>query len=138
MHNGTEGILAAQVYFQQEDVVLKPDLLWAMTFKLTHQWFNQTQTYELSGYPGYVFGKPIITGFKVAKNRKENRTQYAMKMNHQRKRWLTFFKTHSDGECMKTQRENVLFDENVYAHCFVRVPKIRNIEQCETFQTEVR
>lgn len=137
-HNGTEGILAAHVYFRLQNITLIPNLLWAITFKLTYQWFNQTQYYEISGYPGYVFGKPIITGFMLPKSRKENVTQYSMQMYHQRTRWFTVFKTRSDGECIKTQRENILFGENLYTHCFIKVPDIKNAIQCEHFQNEVR
>lgn len=137
-HNGTEGILAAHVYFRLQNITLKPNLLWAITFKLTYQWLNQTQFYEISGYPGYVFGKPIITGFMLPKSRKENVTQNSMQMYYQRTRWLTVFKTRNNGECIKSQRENILFDENLYTHCFIKVPDIMNIVQCEHFQNEVR
>ncbi len=138
IHNGTEGILAVNAYFQLINLTLTPNMLWAISIKLTHEWVNQTHYYELSGYPGYVFGKPIITGVKTPKERKQNHIEDGIKMSYHRNRWLTFFGTSTDGDCLKMRRHNVLFGENVYTHCFTKVPYMKTIEHCEKFQQEVR
>lgn len=137
IHNGTEGILSAQVYLELGNIKLKPNLLWSLSFKLTYQWVNQTKYFELSGYPGYIFGKPIITGYKTVKSLRENKSSDVMEMNYNHKYWLSVFGTDVDGRCSKMRRYNVLFRENIYAHCFIEVPKINTVEYCEIFQNEV-
>ncbi|XKL68302.1 hypothetical protein PGB90_003793 [Kerria lacca] len=137
IHNGTEGILSAQVYLELGNIKLKPNLLWSLSFKLTYQWVNQTKYFELSGYPGYIFGKPIITGYKTVKSLRENKSSDVMEMNYNHKYWLSVFGTDVDGRCSKMRRYNVLFRENIYAHCFIEVPKINTVEYCEIFQNEI-
>lgn len=138
VHNGTEGILAVHLYLQQANITFKPSLLWSIPFRLSHQWTNQNQSYKLSGQLGYEPGKPIITGYRIVQTVRENKYTEVMRSSYNAKNWLTVFRTNNAGSCLKLHRYNVLFQENLYAHCFVKVPPIRTVENCETFQNEVR
>ena len=116
LHNGTDGILAARVFLLLRNITLKTKALWAVKFTTQYEWSGQNETFELSGHPGYLVGKPIITGFRVAKIiRSENRTRYTIDMDRHREHWLTIFATEVDGSCSRTRRRNIYFDHNVYA-----------------------
>lgn len=137
IHNGTEGIQSVELYLQLGTVELAPDLLWSIAFHLTHQWVGQANHFALSGHPGYILGKPVITGHAIFKKRTQNLTDHSMEMSFNKGHWFTYFATKIDGECSKMRRNNILFRENIYAHCWVPVPKIKTVEQCEIFQNEV-
>lgn len=137
IHNGTEGIQSVELYLQLGTVELAPDLLWSISFHLTHQWVNQASHFALSGDPGYTIGKPVITGHGTFKKRTQNLTENSIEMSFNKGHWLTYFGTTMDCECLKMRRNNILFLENVYTHCFVPVPKLKTVEQCEIFQNEV-
>ncbi|XP_065204868.1 tectonic-3 [Planococcus citri] len=136
-HNGTEGITSVFLYLQLGDIVFKENLLWALSFKLSYHWAGQGHSFQLSGYPGYVLERPIITGYKVYQALKDNKTMESMKMSYNRHDWLTVFRTNSDGSCLKLQRENIKFRENLYTHCFLDVPVSRTMESCEALQNEI-
>lgn len=136
-HNGTEGITSVALYLQVGDIILKENLLLALSFKLSYHWVGQSSSFHLSGYPGYVTEKPIITGYKVYQSWKDNKTIESIKMSYNRYDWLTVFRIKSDGSCLKLHRENIKFQENLYAHCFLNVPAAKNIESCEVLQNEV-
>lgn len=136
-HNGTEGISSVHLYLQLTDIPFRENLLWALSFKLTFHWAHQNNAFKLSGYPGYEMGHPIITGYKMYQSLKDNKTSETLEMSFNQKDWLTVFRTKNDGSCWRTHRENVNFQENLYAHCFLDVPQIKTVENCELFQNEV-
>ena len=120
VHNGSEGIIEAEVALKT--VELKSTTKWLkQTFAVTFLWLNKSNVVEVSGKPGYIVGKPILTAFYSKDiNLKQNVAGYE-------------FLTLSDGFCDNFVKKPIEFGTNWRSGCLLRV-NIKEKDVCDSIQ----
>ncbi|XP_076548891.1 tectonic-3 [Osmia lignaria lignaria] len=113
IHNGSMGINSFNVYFNIGNVSRS----FYQQFEVSYEWadVDKEKIFSLSGNPGYIFGKPLISG--VLKINKTNNVE---------SRYINFNKTNGyftlpiatrHGECNDVNRYVLAFGEDVKLKC---------------------
>lgn len=154
-HNGTQGITNSTLYIIPKNFTFSDrDFLFTQNFEVNFFWSNHTLNYSsyLSGNPGYIDGKPIITGNLVFRNLRNNsNSSTSLEDNYMIYRDpLDFtsnfmvFPESKEGQCLLNRKNYipVEFGYNMYAKCTV-VSQLKNNENmtakslCESLQKNI-
>jgi tectonic-1/3 len=126
-HNGTVGITKVCVYIWLTNITLHTTL--SQKFGLTFHWTKDTKTFHRSGNPGYIVGKPVMSGRKVTQifGTEGEIDKEAIEMDDNPDKWLSIAGAKSDGRCDlegnegNSLRYSVTFGENRQSSCMVFV-----------------
>lgn len=123
IHNGTQGILEVNTFYKLQNISIHKNQLVRKDFRVTYRWARSADKPVLrrSGRPGYITGKPVISGNKSAK-----RVMYGVS----EKDWMHVMTAGVSGLCKN--RHNLLFRENIMSRCFLNVNGT-----CEEIQKQV-
>ena len=131
-HNGSLGLREGACYVHLQNVSIEHEIF-TEKIMVKYKWTNMNKTksvYSRSGRPGYITGKPIITGTK-----KSN----VILMSNQAEDWLTLPTAQEKGLCSNKSRTNLMFNVNTRTHCKLRFPRVSPISQqfCASLQDQV-
>ncbi|RXG69564.1 Tectonic-3 [Armadillidium vulgare] len=131
IHNGTYGI---------EEVVVKIELMRvtddmkfiSQLYKVSFHWvdLNETNVYEKSGSPGYIFGMPVLMGFLQSVENVTEDSEFKEKINLDKNpnNWMTVVGSNGGSEC--SERVTVKFGINLYSECEINVKLDKNEDIC--------
>ncbi|RZF46094.1 hypothetical protein LSTR_LSTR004807 [Laodelphax striatellus] len=122
-HNGTQGIILAEVNFHLINVSVSSEKLFRQTFEMNFRWIAINDTISLfkrSGKPGYLEGKPVISAQKITET-VDGREEHSISLNNNPQNWLTIPTAGYNGECTGN-RLNVNFRQNMHSECKLIVP----------------
>ncbi|XP_072764156.1 tectonic-3 isoform X2 [Anoplolepis gracilipes] len=107
-HNGSAGISNIDAYFDIADT----SHAFYQYFEVQYNWIdaNETRAFARSGNPGYIMGKPIISGTSRANKSDEI---FFNKTNG----FLTLPLAGKNGECDRINRHIIAFGEDVKLRC---------------------
>ncbi|XP_012276916.1 tectonic-3 [Orussus abietinus] len=117
IHNGTMGIKNIDIYFKLGDVSDK----FYQNFEVVYEWADKDRinTFDISGYPGYIIGKPIIIGTLITNKTSDEEIQFISvnKTNY----IFTLPQAMRSGECDKINRYKVGFGEDIKLRCTINI-----------------
>lgn len=126
-HNGTVGITKVCAYLWLTNVTLNTRL--SQKFSITFHWARDTKSFHRSGNPGYIVGKPVMSGKKVTQilGTEGEIDKEAIEIDENPEKWLSIAGAKNDGRCDlegsegKSVRHPVTFGENRRSSCMVFV-----------------
>lgn len=136
-HNGTNGIVEAKCYLLIDSLKLNYGMF-RQRYRIKFDWLGASNvSFPRSGKPGYLNGKPLITGIKMDKMEDDIRKE-TFNVSNDLKEWLTFAKASNDGLC-SDKRSNVLFNDNIRSECRVKIKDsdLNEAENCSALWDKV-
>lgn len=126
-HNGTKGITNVCVYVWLTNVTLYTEL--SQKFSVSFRWTKDGKPFHRSGNPGYIVGKPVMTGKKVTRvsGIEGEVDKEAIEVDENPEEWLSIAVAKKDGRCDvegkngNSLRQTVTFWENRWSSCMVFV-----------------
>ncbi|XP_014253154.1 tectonic-1 [Cimex lectularius] len=131
-HNGSGGLQEGECFVSLHDVNILSEPF-QQYFQVQYKWVkDESNVFHRSGTPGYIVGKPLISGRKAIKSNKE-----VTIFSKDQKDWISLAKSDSRGGCL--EKTNILFGENLQTKCYFyfnenRLNKIRN---CSILHSEI-
>ncbi|XP_073987663.1 tectonic isoform X2 [Rhodnius prolixus] len=133
-HNGTSGIKEAQCTITLHNIYL--NVAFKQEYKVTFEWAkNESNIFERSGTPGYIDGKPVITG-NLVKNKVGDKLEERVYINNEGKQWLSFPKGSKSGLC--DGRIHVMFNHNMLSQCTIKLEMVNFTKSCEALHEQSR
>lgn len=122
MHNGLKGINGLKVYIKFGNVSEK----FYQKFQVEYKWFgdNESAVYQLSGNPGYIFGKPIVLG-NLLTNKTDGIDRSYFKVDDT-KRYLSLPVAAKNGICDDNRRYEINFGEDLKLNCKIELDSGNN------------
>lgn len=126
-HNGTKGITTVYVYVWLTNASLYTEL--SQKYSVSFHWTKDGRPFHRSGNPGYIVGKPIMTGRKVIQTLgiEGEVEKEAIEVDENPDEWLSIAVAKKDGRCDMEQtgihslRQTVTFGEDRWSSCMVFV-----------------
>jgi hypothetical protein len=126
-HNGTKGITQVYVYIWLTNITLYTEL--SQKFTVTFHWTTHGKPFHRSGSPGYIVGKPVMTGKKVTQSSgiEGEIDKEAIEVDENVEDWLSIAAAKKDGRCDlegnsgNSFRQSVTFGEDRWSSCKVFV-----------------
>ncbi|CAH1179136.1 unnamed protein product [Phaedon cochleariae] len=148
-HNGTNGFSQVILLVYLENISYqfwRRDLEFSQEFSVNFWWMNQTRNYSeiLSGNPGYLIGKPILTGLLINIG---NKTHELLIIKRNSSRFINNFLIipgNEGGFCMSTEMAHIVveFGYNLLTKCkyqrnIVEKKKVNGTDVCRNIQRSV-
>jgi tectonic-1/3 len=122
-HNGTKEITKVYVYMWLTNITLYTEL--SQKFIVTFHWTRRGKTFHRSGNPGYIVGKPVMTGKKVTQSLgiEGEVNKEAIEVDEHVEEWLSIAAAKKDGRCDLEGnsgnyfRQPVTFGEDRWSSC---------------------
>lgn len=126
-HNGTKGITNVCVYIWLTNVTLYTSV--SQKFSVSFHWTKDGKLFHRSGNPGYIVGKPIMSGKKVTHmlGLEGEVDKEAIEVDENPEEWLSVAVAKRDGRCDiegkngNSFRQTVTFGEDRWSSCMVFV-----------------
>ena len=126
-HNGTKEITKVNVYMWLTNITLYSEL--SQNFYVTFHWARHGKPFHRSGNPGYIIGKPVMTGRKVIQSVgiEGEVDKEAIEFDENVEEWLSIAAAKKDGNCDlegnsgNSFRQSVTFGEDRWSSCKVFV-----------------
>lgn len=126
-HNGTKGVTNISVYIWLTNITLYREM--SQKFSVSFHWTKDGKPFHRSGNPGYIVGKPVMTGKKVTQilGIEGEVDKEAIEVDENPEEWLSIAVAKKDGRCnMKGKngnsfRQTVTFGEDRRSSCMVSV-----------------
>jgi tectonic-1/3 len=126
-HNGTKGITNVYVYVWLTNVTLYTEL--SQKFSVSFHWTKAGKPFHRSGNPGYIVGKPVMTGKKLTQvlGIEGEVDKEAIEVAENPEEWLSIAVAKKDGRCDmegkngSSFRQTVTFGEDRWSSCMVFV-----------------
>lgn len=126
-HNGTKEITKVHVYVWLTNITLYSEL--SQNFIVTFHWARHGKPFHRSGNPGYIIGKPVMTGRKVIQSIgiEGEVDKEAIEFDENVDEWLSIAAANKDGGCDlegnsgNSFRQSVTFGEDRWSSCKVFV-----------------
>jgi tectonic-1/3 len=126
-HNGTIGITKVCIYLWLTNITLHRKL--SQKFSVTFHWTKDTKTFHRSGNPGYIVGRPVMSGKKVTRifGTEGEIDREGIEIDENPEKWLSIAGAKEDGRCDlegnmgNSLRHSVTFGENRRSSCMVFV-----------------
>lgn len=137
-HNGMEGIHEVRAYFSLTDIASKELAQFKQNINLRFLWVgSQVPIFIRSGNPGYVIGKPIMSGRKIFSNNDTSIKKEAIELSYDTKSWLTVSGSEK-GFCRFVNRKPITFGENLYYSCIVELDRYDLLKKkCSDLQEDI-
>ncbi|KAF6214297.1 hypothetical protein GE061_009037 [Apolygus lucorum] len=134
-HNSTNGITEAECQLSIGQLPLSK--YFAQRVSVVFKWAkNESEAFPRSGLPGYIDGKPLISG-NLLTGIAGSVKRETVNMSSSTGDWLTLPVANKNGLC--SGKKNVLFKENMRTQCVFRVSReaLLSQEGCSSLKEEV-
>ena len=137
-HNGTEGIKKVEVFLWLRNVSssLHVNLIHS---EVKFQWISSTDNiFERSGSPGYMTGKPVLSGRKIVVVDDAEKQKEIIKLSLKSDNWLNVLGSVR-GLCSSEKKIPVNFKENAVYSCLLPLQKknFSSKESCKDLQNRI-
>ncbi|XP_077978295.1 tectonic-1-like [Glandiceps talaboti] len=132
--NGTNGIYEAEVELVLGNIT--DDILpMSQKFSSTFSKYDETDTRQKSGNPGYVVGEPLLAGNEETTFDDEGVERYAISIGSDRDNWLTVVAPNANGYCQQDgDRTPVTFGLDIRTGCTIQLYYGNMSDLCEMIQ----
>ena len=133
-HSGVEGINAIDAFIKLTNLT-KPNFHQTFSYRSFWSQDNKTTTSPRSGNPGYLVGKPVLSGSMNTSTAGE----YFIDDQVEAGRKLTLFVPGSSGKCdfnARAARSPILFGENVKLGCSVYLNRTEISQSCASLKNK--
>lgn len=133
-HSGVEGINAIDAFIKLTNLT-KPNIHQTFSYRSFWSQDNKTTTSPRSGNPGYLVGKPVLSGSMNTSTAGE----YFIDDQVEAGRKLTLFVPGSNGKCdfnARAARSPILFGENVKLGCSVYLNRTEISQSCTSLKNK--